>query len=556
MKGQKILEEVVSSIEDQEFRWSDKLINYFRDRINLKSDFGDGFLKLINSREYKEAYLVELSRKVGFDVAVVSDARMRTAVPPEYSHKLNVAGYERSLVPALEFAQIMPAFSLIKVPPISFEEIKWVKQWSRKMPFPYHVMLYIPFEEEWRDLMRITHKEHKKLVQSFAKFLSSSRGDVINQREYLVDRFEDLYNSGVLHKYLPKRESRILHWPFMTIEKDHERFDNHNDVVFFSANDFSLSKTTLYDILNSETEAIPMYRKIEGGAFRDIDRVVRDMLKAMKELENKTGSPVWIKPRYSASGLGQINYTMPQYAKIFDFQARDDVRAELLKSALYEENPNEIPDYVVEEDLRPHINGIDTPGEYEPSGWMIPDWGFLPNTFATFLTDGHGCYLADILSFDPSKMGVNKEIILKNNKAVREIAQGLSGHYQVGIFEVDMIYTTSNRAVGHDPNLRRGGHSTAVELIGKPGFEKGAFNLEFSLHNPRRDISDIEFYNHVCQNMSNRGVFPYSTAFGYVGQQGKLKFKGVCPWKVFEEIHTGGKIVKEGERFFNDLSQI
>ncbi|HMB65595.1 MAG TPA: hypothetical protein VKO42_01855 [Patescibacteria group bacterium] len=555
MRREDVLEEVIGVIENQEFNWSDRAIKYFYDKegIDLK-DPARGFLRLINSREYKEAYLAELRKKIGFDVIVVSDARMRKAVPEEHAHKLNVAGYERSLVPALEFAQVMPSFSLIKVPPISFEEIRWVKQWSRGLPYPYHVMLYVPFEDSWRDLMNIGKKEHKKLVQGFAKFLSSSGDEIINKHEYLVDSFELLYESGILHRYLPDN-GRILHWPFMTMEKDHQRFDNHDDVVFFSANDFSLSKSGLYDVLRTETEAIPMYRKVRGGSFRDIDRVARDLLNAMKELEAKTGSPIWIKPRYSASGLGQINYTMPQYARIFDLQARDDIRVELLKSALYEENPEEIPDYVLEEDLNPHINSIDIPGEYEPSGWVIPDWGFLPNTFGSFLTDGHGCYLADIFSFDPEDMGVNEEVILKNNKAVREIAQGLNSHYQAGIFEVDMIYTISNRAIGHDPNLRRGGHSTAVELMGKSGFEKGAFNFEFSLRNPRRDISDIVFYNQVCGNMSREGIFPYSTAFGYVGQNGKLKFKGVVPWEKFESIfEKGGNLVKEADRFFQNIS--
>ncbi len=555
---QRILEEVLNCVECQEFRWSDKLIGFAKkEGIDLRNDSGGGFLRLLNSRTYKKSYLKELGDNVDFQVAVVSDARMRLALPEEHAHKLNLAGYERSLVPALEFAHVMPSFSLIKVPPISFEEIKRVKSWARELDHPYHVMLYIPFEDRWLDLMQIEQKEHKKIVNKFAQFLSSVQGEIINQREYLVDRFEELYKSGVLHRYLPEG-GNILHWPYMTVEKDHQRFNNHDDVVFFSANDFSLSKSKLYDVLKGQTDAIPAYRKVKGGSFRYLDRIAMDLLRAMKELEEKTGVPIWIKPRYSASGLGQINYTMPQYSRLFDLGANDELRMEILKTALYKENSTDhIPDYVLEEDLNPHINSLDVPGEYEPSGWVVPGWGYIPNIFATFLTDGHGCYLADILSHNPSEMGVDGEIILKNMKSVREIAHGLNSYYQAGIFEVDMIYTTNNRAVGHDPNLRRGGHSTAVELLGKSGFEKGAFNFEFVAHNPRRDKSDIDFYKNVCLSMSRAGIFPYSTAFGYVGQNGKLKFKGVAPWSVFEKIQSkrNGSLIEEVNRFFSELVQ-
>lgn len=94
--------------------------------------------------------------------------------------------------------------------------------------------------------------------------------------------------------------------------------------------------------------------------------------------------------------------------------------------------------------------------------------------------------------------------------------------YRNGVLAGDVLVRNDGRIVFHDYNFRRGGRSTPEALIALMP-DTGLFEVQLKmgegegLPHMTYNVDLFHTYTNTCQQLTNMGIYPFSTSFGYFG---------------------------------------
>jgi hypothetical protein len=502
------------------------------------------------------AYRLEVAKRLatstGADHAIFFDDTA-FAVPEAQRRKLaGLPGYERVMLPAL---LLSPGFkngvSVLCAAPPNPVEIKNYKAMKEKMEHDMQVKATVRLMYEQGDtlvdLMNVDEQTYMNMCEEYAEKMENQ--DTVNA--YTASTHIDMMSKYASQLLQLGKKTYVSPFQVMPVHQTALREYTESGQVVLpdipnmdkAHNNFLLRKEGLGDYLHTMMAIhadgsistdydsyIEQSRKTvdtHGSEFEKTDtnmgKMADTMLACVGELSEQGMRAIIKLDSNGVSGLGNL---MPDkhpdvYDMHKDYFARRTALLEKMKAS-YKDSQT-LPQFAVVEEFIDDARMVEGFRYDLTAGGMMVGGIFMPMSMFPFGTNDDGEY-------DRGWIAAQAELVKEDPVVWKKIFQAYSqmgevmarNGYRNGVLAGDVLVRNDGRIVFHDYNFRRGGRSTPEALIALMP-DTGLFEVQLKmgegegLPHMTYNVDLFHTYTNTCQQLTNMGIYPFSTSFGYFG---------------------------------------